>query len=260
MNEPQTEQTFAGTLLIADRFELRRAGLMSFVTPWASLAGLDVIGIDLSGDCPRIRNGSRMAIVNVGSMSLASAGLDDWVGGFRASAPEAAIVVFGDAHEPQDVLDIFDLGMKGYIPSSMAPSVALQALSFILAGGEFFPPSAMLCGTDCANVRAARSAGPVHSGPIRLTSRQDDVLRLLRLGKPNKVIARELDMQESTVKVHVREIMRKLGVSNRTEAALLSSEADKAQRAEASQDKGAVPPGFERGYGRRADLRLITRT
>src|SRR5690606_38324456 len=55
-----------------------------------------------------------------------------------------------------------------------------------------------------------------------LTRRQHDVLQRLRLGKSNKLIARDLDMQESTVKVHVRQIMRKLGAANRTQAALLA--------------------------------------
>jgi DNA-binding NarL/FixJ family response regulator len=55
-----------------------------------------------------------------------------------------------------------------------------------------------------------------------LTSRQTDVLHLLRSGQSNKYIARELNMRESTVKVHVRQIMRKLGAANRTQAALFA--------------------------------------
>ena len=59
-----------------------------------------------------------------------------------------------------------------------------------------------------------------------LTCRQADVLRLLRRGQSNKYIARELCMRESTVKVHVRQIMRKLGASNRTQAALFARQLD----------------------------------
>jgi DNA-binding NarL/FixJ family response regulator len=65
----------------------------------------------------------------------------------------------------------------------------------------------------CALSPAAGAAGG-------LTSRQYEVLRLLQEGQSNKRIARTLGLRESTIKVHVRQIMRKLGVANRTQAAL----------------------------------------
>jgi DNA-binding NarL/FixJ family response regulator len=57
-----------------------------------------------------------------------------------------------------------------------------------------------------------------------LTPSEQRVLELLREGKPNKVIARELDIEETTVKVHVRRIMKKLNAANRTQAALVAQQ------------------------------------
>jgi DNA-binding NarL/FixJ family response regulator len=69
----------------------------------------------------------------------------------------------------------------------------------------------------------------------RLTQREIAVLALMKHGKPNKIIAHELGMSASTVKVHVRHIMRKMGAANRTQAALnadkiLALAADRADR------------------------------
>jgi DNA-binding NarL/FixJ family response regulator len=55
-----------------------------------------------------------------------------------------------------------------------------------------------------------------------LTPKETEILRRLKDGKPNKIIAYELDICESTVKVHMRQIMRKLSATNRTQAALIA--------------------------------------
>ena len=114
--------------------------------------------------------------------------------------------------------------MRGYIPTTLEPAVASIALQLVLAGGSFVPNSLVEAIEEhdpCQgrpqldNGRKARVEG--------LTPRQLEVLNLLVEAKPNKVIANELNMKESTVKVHVRHIMKKLGANNRTEAALLAS-------------------------------------
>jgi DNA-binding NarL/FixJ family response regulator len=86
------------------------------------------------------------------------------------------------------------------------------------AGGTFVPASSLL--------EARRSAGQPLSKQalkIQLTARQIAVVNALRQGKANKVIAYELNMRESTVKVHVRNIMKKFNAHNRTEVAFIAS-------------------------------------
>ena len=130
-----------------------------------------------------------------------------------------------DGDEAADVVAAFKAGARGFVTTRMDPCVMFRALKFIIEGGAFFPPGALL---DASG--AAGNGGPdiglvPQAGGEALTLRQNEVLRLLRQGQSNKRIARELHMSESTVKVHIRQIMRKLGASNRTQAALCGFEA-----------------------------------
>jgi DNA-binding NarL/FixJ family response regulator len=100
----------------------------------------------------------------------------------------------------------------------------MKALHLIAAGGIFIPNSILL-----QILKEQGSDENEYSDTAKLleladfTPRQLEVLRLLWKGKSNKIIAYELKMQESTVKVHVRDIMRKLKATNRTHAAFLAS-------------------------------------
>jgi DNA-binding NarL/FixJ family response regulator len=100
----------------------------------------------------------------------------------------------------------------------------LHALAFIMSGGSFFPPAAF---TEVTRVKRLPqvAAGPeiaviASVQKSSLTVRQQQVLDRLIQGASNKLIGRQLKLRESTVKVHVRHIMRKLGAANRTQAAL----------------------------------------
>jgi DNA-binding NarL/FixJ family response regulator len=121
-----------------------------------------------------------------------------------------------------------------------------SVLSLILAGGSYVPPTAFLA-SDTADAAESTAAAPgVNGGHLPLTERQQAVLRCLHMGKSNKMIARELDMRESTVKVHVRSILRKLGALNRTQAALAAVELEnRGRRREAAESPAA--PAFEDG-------------
>jgi DNA-binding NarL/FixJ family response regulator len=92
----------------------------------------------------------------------------------------------------------------------------------MLAGGTF-APLALTAGLPQASNRndLPAPADGQAAKDYRLTYREAEVLQLLQLGKPNKIIAFELSISESTVKVHVRNIMKKLHATNRTQVALL---------------------------------------
>jgi DNA-binding NarL/FixJ family response regulator len=111
------------------------------------------------------------------------------------------------------------LGAKGYIPVTMGFEIAIEAVRFVLAGGTYVP-------MDCLFVRDWPADAEVRRTPISspVTARELAVVRAIQQGKSNKVIAYELNMCESTVKVHVRHIMKKLKAKNRTEVAIKASE------------------------------------
>ena len=95
----------------------------------------------------------------------------------------------------------------------------MAALRLISAGGTFVPANA-LRSTAAKPDDQPEGERQRRSDGRDLTPRELSVIDLLREGKPNKLIAARLDMQESTVKVHVRSILKKLNATNRTHAAL----------------------------------------
>ncbi|WP_436640348.1 LuxR C-terminal-related transcriptional regulator [Microbaculum sp. FT89] len=128
------------------------------------------------------------------------------------------VIVVADEEDPAHVLDALDAGVKGYVPSSVSLEVAIEALHLVLAGGTYVPASALIASRNMAKSGADASE---HSPHAMFTDRQFAVIEKLREGKANKIIAYELNMRESTVKVHIRNIMRKLRATNRTQVAYL---------------------------------------
>jgi DNA-binding NarL/FixJ family response regulator len=125
------------------------------------------------------------------------------------------VVVVADSDEPAEILAALESGAQGYIPTSVKVRVAAEALALVRVGGTFVPASSVLALRDMIHASA--------SGPRTLagmfTTREAAVVEALRKGKANKIIAYELNLCESTVKVHIRNIMKKLKATNRTEVA-----------------------------------------
>jgi DNA-binding NarL/FixJ family response regulator len=132
----------------------------------------------------------------------------------RAAHPELPLLVCSASEDGALVKALLALGIAGFLPKSDSTQVILQAVRLVLAGGTYVPPRLLA---------AAAAPLPAEASAIEsLTPRQRDVLRLLAQGKPNKVIARELDISEATVKVHLLSVFRVLGARNRTEAVVIA--------------------------------------
>jgi len=140
----------------------------------------------------------------------------------RVRLPEASTVVLADRNDVAEVNRALAHGVRGYIPTSVEWEVAVAALRLISAGGTFVPVDA-LRSTAAKSDDQPEGEGQGRSGELDLTPRELSVIGLLREGKPNKVIAARLDMQENTVKVHVRNILKKLNAANRTHAAFVAN-------------------------------------
>jgi DNA-binding NarL/FixJ family response regulator len=129
--------------------------------------------------------------------------------------PDLPIVMLSDATsalQPANIRAVLNAGVRGIIPTLITDvPAAVAAIRFVRDGGTFAPLDVLL---------QSRKRQPPPDTPraTRLTCRQMTVLSHLREGKSNKVIAHDLGMTESTVKVHVRNIMRKMGAINRTQA------------------------------------------
>jgi DNA-binding NarL/FixJ family response regulator len=125
------------------------------------------------------------------------------------------VVVLASANDADLARAAIQHGAKGYIPVTMGFEVAAAAIQFVLAGGTYAPTDHFLTADQG---RAKPAMAPGQAGA--LTSRETSVVSAIKRGKSNKIIAYDLNMCESTVKVHVRNIMKKLNAKNRTDVAM----------------------------------------
>jgi DNA-binding NarL/FixJ family response regulator len=131
------------------------------------------------------------------------------------AAPRTPAIVLAYNNDPELARTAICHGAKGYIPVAMGFEITVEAVRFVLAGGTYVP-------MDCLLARGAGDAPSQPSTSGLVTARELAVIRAIQKGKSNKIIAYELNMCESTVKVHVRNIMKKLSAKNRTDVAIKS--------------------------------------
>lgn len=126
----------------------------------------------------------------------------------------AAIVIVSAEEDPALIRQTIDAGAAGYIPKTTDAELTVSALRLVLAHGIYLPAIALVRPEESA------AAAPSRAGTAAppLSPRQQAVLRCLLQGKPNKIIARELDMAEGTVKAHLWAVYQALGVHSRTQA------------------------------------------
>lgn len=131
--------------------------------------------------------------------------------------PQLPIIMLSADHDAATVSQALQMGASGFMPKSSLNQVLISAIRLVAAGGVYIPPEALLKSTPKASpVSSARPA--VSLEVLGLTNRQIDVLRLLLKGMSNKLISRQIDLAEATVKIHIRGILRALNVTTRTEA------------------------------------------
>lgn len=160
------------------------------------------------------RRGTLAVLYGIGGMDSDDPELVEGLRHMMQDHPDIPVIVVGDREDPSHVLAILSQGARGYVPTSVGLRVAVGALSLVVAGGVFVPAATLL---DAG--RQGRMAPTDPGALFGLTERQAAVAEGISRGKPNKIIAHELNLCESTVKVHIRGIMKKLQARNRTEVA-----------------------------------------
>lgn len=129
---------------------------------------------------------------------------------FTKSYPATPVVILSASTQREDVQRALDAGAVGFIGKDTTSAVMLNALRLIFSGGVYTPPG-----------MAEPQASTQNTGNnLNLTPRQSQVLAILVKGGSNKLIASELNIAEATVKMHITSILKSLGVTNRTQAAL----------------------------------------
>lgn len=173
-----------------------------------------------------------IAIFAVGRSSLKEGDLSERLKAIVDAFHPTPVVVMGGREDTDEFSMAIDLGARGYVPVSIGLESILVAARVIASlGGAFLPGHVLksvvkpLDGSAKASDEKADGAQETSEIRSMLTSRQLAVAQKLRQGMANKLIAYELGMCESTVKVHVREIMKRMRATNRTEAAVILNDA-----------------------------------
>lgn len=137
----------------------------------------------------------------------------------RAALPNAKIALMSGVATLTDVQKSLNLGAKGFLSKTMRPEHFASAITLILQGGTYIPAD-LLQGApgETPPTPVSTETGALNG----LSPRETEVLRLLSAGMTNKEIGRELGLAEMTVKLHVRQILRKLDARNRAEAATIA--------------------------------------
>jgi two-component system, NarL family, nitrate/nitrite response regulator NarL len=139
------------------------------------------------------------------------------VGRVVADFPGTPVVMMSGLAKSADVLDAVRAGARGFLPKTMAPDLFAAALSLVIGGGTYLPAEVLQPPTEAAVQPRGLLGG--------LTPREQQVLVRLSTGAPNKEIGRDLCLAEVTVKLHVRQILKKIGARNRSEAAAIATRA-----------------------------------
>ncbi|NGO52946.1 response regulator transcription factor [Allomesorhizobium camelthorni] len=154
-------------------------------------------------------------LFNLGGRRLTDPGIADEIRRISTEFKSIPVVILADTDDLAQILTALECGARGYIPSSVGIDVCVEAINLAAAGGIFVPASSVL------SMRHLIDSGSREIQPLTgmFTIRQAEVAQQLVRGKANKIIAYELNLRESTVKVHIRNIMKKLKATNRTEVA-----------------------------------------
>jgi DNA-binding NarL/FixJ family response regulator len=173
-------------------------------------------------DASRSLSAAHIIVFSIGAASVVAPEVLGMITLLRRHLSRVPLVLLADRDDLDDIVAAFEQGVRGYITTSLEPSEAAAALHCVVAGGTFVPPDAMIKLAQDRQHRS-RQSGERETSPFEhLTPREREVLLRLRQGKPNKIIAHELAISESTVKAFVGRILTKLHASNRTEVASMS--------------------------------------
>jgi DNA-binding NarL/FixJ family response regulator len=150
---------------------------------------------------------------------------------FRNQHPDSRIAIVADHYRPGDLVSAFRAGANGYFVDVMACDVFIKSIELVMMGETILPTAflSFILDPDGNAPGEAAPRGENNQGILvrpentlvpQLSTREKTILRFLIEGDSNKGIARKMDIAEATVKVHVKAILRKIRVQNRTQAAI----------------------------------------
>lgn len=199
-------------VLIADDHVLVRDTIAAFVETSGDITADTAVNLTEAIDCIRANGAYDLVLLDYRMPGMSGlAGLDQ---ALEENGSGSVALISGNASS--DVAkQAVEAGAIGFLPKTMGAKSLVNAIRFMAAGETFVP----------MEVLQADDAAQVHPLAKLLSAREMDVLKGLCQGQSNKEIARELGVQEVTVKLHVKTLCRKLEARNRTQAAMIAKDA-----------------------------------
>lgn len=204
-------------VLIIDDHALFRVGLQEL---------LERRGIEVCGAVGDGNEGLRMASETAPDIVLLDLRMPNTDGitvlrAIRDAGLDMPVVMLTTSSDERDLVESLRSGAQGYLVKDMEPDEVVSALTEVVEGQTVVAPG--LTGVLADAVRSDYSDSDIDASPFaELTPRETEILCHLAEGQSNKVIARNLGISDGTVKLHVKAILRKLGVHSRVEAAVMA--------------------------------------
>lgn len=198
------------TILLADDHQLVRDTIAAYLS---STGGFQVETAQDLDEALEILN--KPTPVDIAMLDYQMPGMDGLEGfaQLRSRYPDLKLTIISGVAEADVAERAISLGAKGYFPKSISVTAMVDGLRRVLKG-EFV--------NELAVFDASTGSAPSFRERFGLTAREHQIVQMIALGHSNKLIASELGLAEVTVKFHVSNIMEKLGVTNRTQAAVLA--------------------------------------
>jgi DNA-binding NarL/FixJ family response regulator len=137
--------------------------------------------------------------------------------------PDIPVVVMSGETDAALMREAIEHGALGFIPKTSNSAVIIAALRLVLSGGTYMPRELLGAASTPASHAAPLPAPRILGDGLGITPRQSDVLALLLAGKSNKLICRELNLAEGTVKIHVAAVLKALNVNSRVQAVIAAA-------------------------------------
>lgn len=196
-------------ILVADDHNLIRDGLKPFLYELDH----DAIILDAANFDDAFAMANAAESLDLVLLDLKMPGMNGLQGveRMRRAHPSVPVVILSGHVERDEVLAAVKAGAAGYIPKTISGTALINALKLVLEGESYLPSSILL---EATPVERKSPASPLAT----LSVREHEILGYLIEGMTNKEIARRLDLQEITIKIHLRNVYRKIGAINRAQA------------------------------------------
>jgi two-component system, NarL family, nitrate/nitrite response regulator NarL len=224
---PPTVLTAAvSTALICDNF-LLRSGLQNILRG-TSFALVEAASATGPGRLQHVASTPALILIDA---SQNSGHMLEVIKQAKKHFPQARIVALAEQFDLSFVRSGYEAGVNGFCLAASAPDVLVKSLELVMLGETVLPFEVLhhfVGGASQNREQPLQSTmaerKPSDLNACKLSAREREILGCLTQGEPNKVIARKLEITEATIKVHVKAILRKIGASNRTQAAMWASQ------------------------------------